>query len=107
MSSSPRVGFLGLGNMGAQMARRLAPHFDLAVADSNPNACAPFAELGCRTLASAAQMSAATDIVLMSLPTPAVVQAVCRGEAGLFSAPGAKIVVDLSTTGPATSRMLA
>lgn len=93
--------------MGGPMARRLAPHFDMVVADSNPEMRAPFEALGCRTAVTAAQVAAAADIVLMSLPTPAAVQAVCTAEEGLFSAQGARIVVDLSTTGPGLTRMLA
>jgi 2-hydroxy-3-oxopropionate reductase len=45
--------------------------------------------------------------VLLSLPTPEIVQAVCLGPDGLASVKGARIVIDLSTTGPRTERLVA
>ena len=81
---SQLLGFVGLGNMGGPMASRLldAGH-SLSVFDTNPAAMTPLTERGARAAASAQEVASAAPIVLMSLPTPNIVQAVALGERGL------------------------
>lgn len=88
------LGFIGIGNMGLPMARRLveAGH-DLVAFDMDRNKAAA---LGARLAGSVRELGDAADIVLLSLPVPAAVRAVCTE---LAQASRAKIVVDLSTTG--------
>lgn len=57
-------GFVGLGQMGAPMARRLAGS-DLIVYDTRPEAVAPLAEKGARAAASLAEVAAASLISVM------------------------------------------
>jgi 3-hydroxyisobutyrate dehydrogenase-like beta-hydroxyacid dehydrogenase len=55
---------------------------------------------GARAAASPAGVASAADIVFLSLPTPDVVQKAVVGAAGVAEGSRARIVVDLSTTGP-------
>lgn len=63
------LGFIGLGQMGRRMAIRLldAGH-SLTVFDRNEAAIKPLVERGARRAASAAEVAAASEAVLMSLP---------------------------------------
>ena len=95
------VGFIGVGNMGAPMCRRLLDAgFDLTIFDINEDAVAALVELGAKRAASPAAVASAAEVVLVSLPTPDVVKAVTLGPGGIQSGNRIKTYVDLSTTGP-------
>lgn len=103
-----RVGFIGLGKMGAPMARRLSDAgFDLVVLDSRPDACAPFIARGAAIGRTPRDVAEQADVVLVSLPTPQAVQAVALGDQGLVRAGRFQAYVDLSTTGPAVATEVA
>jgi 3-hydroxyisobutyrate dehydrogenase-like beta-hydroxyacid dehydrogenase len=94
--------------MGGPMASRLLDAgYSLCVFDTNPDALKPLASRGARVAESPADVASAAAIVLMSLPTPNVVQAVALGEHGICRGSVAKIVVDLSTSGPGTAGIVA
>lgn len=105
MSTSPRVGFVGLGAVGAPMARRLleAGHH-LSVYDIAPEAVEALAEAGAEACGSARAVADATELVLVSLPSPDVVSEVARDLAG---GSALRVYVDLSTTGPAMAEEVA
>lgn len=95
------LGFIGLGNMGTPMAGRLIDAgYELVVHDARPEAIAAFEARGARRAGSPAEVGAAASVVLISLPTPAIVEAVVLGEGGLIEGTAVRTVVDLSTTGP-------
>jgi 3-hydroxyisobutyrate dehydrogenase-like beta-hydroxyacid dehydrogenase len=100
-----RVGAIGLGRMGAPMARRLLDAgFPLAVWARRPAAAAPLVAAGAVVAVSPAALAAAADCVLTCLPRPADVVAVATALLpGL--APGA-VLVEMSTIDPATSRRI-
>ncbi|WP_373356263.1 NAD(P)-dependent oxidoreductase [Pseudoroseicyclus sp. CXY001] len=99
-----KIGFIGIGRMGAPMVRHLldAGHKVLAY-DPNADAVAAIAKDGATPAHTIADVAAA-DIVLMSLPTPDVVEAVTLGAEGIAASGRPSAVVDLSTTGPTVSR---
>ncbi len=101
MEISTRIGFIGLGQIGAPVARRLldAGH-PLNVFDVREEAMAALAQSGARRMANAAEVAASCDVLLVSLPTPQVVEQVVMGENGILTNPACKIYIDLSTTGP-------
>lgn len=103
-----KIGIAGVGRMGAPMARRLlqAGH-EVSVFDVNKDAVAALEKAGARPAATPAALMEMADIVLMSLPTPEIVEAVALGQDGLLHGKGAGIVVDLSTTGPKVARSVA
>ena len=80
--------------------RLLDAGFPLTVYDTNADAVKPLAARGAKAAASAEEVASAADIVLMSLPTPPIVQAVSVGEGGILRGSRLKTLIDLSTTGP-------
>lgn len=96
-------GFIGVGRMGAHMARRLlkAGH-SLTVFDTSKEACEELAKSGAQVASSALEVANNTEVAFLSLPTPDIVQKVCSG---LTGAKQVKIVVDCSTTGPGGARI--
>ena len=98
-----RVGFIGLGKMGRRMAERLiSAGQSLAVFDSDPAAIDYLVTLGAEASASAGALARRVDVIFLSLPTPGVVETVSMELLG----GAARIVVDLSTTGPAAAKRI-
>ncbi|MBE9553594.1 MAG: NAD(P)-dependent oxidoreductase [Proteobacteria bacterium] len=93
-------GFVGLGQMGGPMSKRLleAGHA-LCVFDADPAAVQILTGLGAVAAGSARDGADAAGIAFTSLPTPAVVRAVALGEGGLIEGARIRTMVDLSTTG--------
>ena len=94
------IGFIGLGNMGAPMARRLieAGH-KLVIYDTRNDAVAPFVAMGAQLAASPADVADRVETVMASLPEPHIVAKVATGEGGVIEGKRVKRFVDLSTTG--------
>jgi 3-hydroxyisobutyrate dehydrogenase-like beta-hydroxyacid dehydrogenase len=97
--SAPSIGFVGVGRMGGPMSQRLidAGHA-VSVFDANAEATAVLKKAGATVAASPEDVGNSADIVFVSLPTPAIVQSVVLDGIGRGSR--AKIIVDLSTSGP-------
>src|SRR6185312_2877591 len=94
------IGFIGVGRMGGPMVRRLIDAgFDLTIFDTSESAIAPLVALGAKRAASPAQVASAAEIVIASLPTPPIVQAVALGPNGIAEGTKVKIFIDVSTTG--------
>lgn len=104
-----RIGVVGVGRMGTPMSRRLlAAGYDLTVTDVSSDAVARLAQEGAGQSNAPAGVAAASDVILLSLPTPGIVDAVAFGDGGLSEVDGkGKIVIDLSTTGPDGAKALA
>lgn len=101
-----RVAFIGVGNMGGRMSRRLlAAGYPVTVCDSSRELVESLVGDGARAAGSAADAAADADLVILSLPTPAIVEAVISGEDGILrtARPGTT-VVDMSTGDPGTAR---
>jgi 3-hydroxyisobutyrate dehydrogenase-like beta-hydroxyacid dehydrogenase len=102
------LGFIGVGRMGGAMASRLLDAgFKLTICDVNDAVAAPLLGRGANRAASPAEVASAVETVLVSLPTPAVVQAVALGENGVIAGSRVKTFVDLSTTGPRVATAVA
>ncbi|MSO54286.1 MAG: NAD(P)-dependent oxidoreductase [Rhodospirillales bacterium] len=105
-----KIGFIGIGAMGAPMAMRLRQAgFDVAVCDVLPvNVDAFVAAHGGRAAKSPADAAAWASMVFTSVINDRDVQAVTQGSDGVFAAlkPGA-IVVDHSTVSAKLVRELA
>lgn len=108
--SVPTLGFVGLGNIGAPMCMNIALKHpgEVIVYDMNPAAFGAFKDTKARFASSLADLAALADVVFMSLPGSAQVEAVCLGENGLAAGEGRpSLIVDLSTTTVATARRVA
>ncbi|MBX6722040.1 MAG: NAD(P)-binding domain-containing protein, partial [Dactylosporangium sp.] len=72
-----RIGFIGLGNMGGRITRRLVDAGRPVLGfDVNPEAAA---RAGATPAASIAEVARGSDVILMSLPDSDVVAAVVDG----------------------------
>jgi len=102
------LGFVGIGQMGLPMARNLLrAGFELIVFDVNLEALSAIRDAGATAAASPAQVASQVDVVLVSLPTPAVVRSVALGPQGLVEGTRIKSYVDLSTTGSVIAKEVA
>ncbi|WP_067531635.1 NAD(P)-dependent oxidoreductase [Nocardia crassostreae] len=103
------VGFIGLGNMGAPMARRLLDWpGGLVVCDTRAEAVVPFTEGGAVRAISAAEVAERCAVVSVAVLDDAQVRAVVAGPNGLLQTakPGTVIAVH-STIADATAVRLA
>jgi 3-hydroxyisobutyrate dehydrogenase len=95
------LGFIGLGNMGHPFTVRLiAAGHALYVCDPDDAAAAKAVALGATRVKSPAELATKVETILLSLPTPEIVEKVTLGEGGLSKGGKLKTVVDLSTIGP-------
>lgn len=109
MTTTPRIGFVGLGTMGGQMARRLAASgYRVTGYDVLADRASRAREGGVALAASAAGAAEAADIVLSSLPDPAAVRRAYLGADGVLAkARRGTTLVDVSTIDPDTWREVA
>lgn len=104
-----KLAFLGLGQMGAPMARRLlvAGH-DLAVWNRTPEKAEPLVEAGARRAASPRGAGEGADAAFTMLADPAALDAVVLGDRGLAAGlPDGATLIEMSTVGPDAVRRVA
>ncbi len=100
-----RIGLIGCGRMGGAMAARLAETGAGPICwDADPSARDRAAAAG-HTVAQSMAEAAGTDLLILSLPNAAIVEA-AMAEAAPALGPGA-IVLDTTTSEPAMSRKMA
>ncbi|MEO5321909.1 NAD(P)-dependent oxidoreductase [Mesorhizobium sp. CC13] len=99
MTSLPRIGFVGLGNMGGPMCQRLVEAgYPVTAFDLNPHALERVVAIGASAGSSATDCAAQSDIFLTSLPRPDHVEAVMGGDGGaLKSLKSGSLWIDLTT----------
>lgn len=105
----PRIGFVGLGAMGAPMARTLlAAGFVVTVFDVDPARSAAFGTDGARVAATLAAVAEAADVLVVMVNNFAQASSALRGDGGAIAAlPGEAVVMLTSTVSPAEARELA
>ena len=103
------IGFIGLGNMGGGMAANvLRAGHDLTVHDLRREAATPLLENGASWADTPAEVAAASDVVLTSLPGPREVEAIALGDSGVLEgSTSGKVYIDLSTSSPTLIRSIA
>lgn len=100
-----KMGFVGLGIMGKPMAKHLVnAGYEVMVSDLNMNAVSELTDMGAE-YGSYRELAEQCDIVMVILPTGAIVRSVIFGEDGLAAnmKPG-QIIVDHSSVTPEESR---
>jgi 3-hydroxyisobutyrate dehydrogenase len=95
----PRIAFLGLGVMGAGMARRLlAANFPLTVYNRDPAKSAPLAAAGARVAESPRAAAKDADVVISMLADDEAARAVWLGKTGAVrGAPRGAVLIESST----------
>jgi 2-hydroxy-3-oxopropionate reductase len=105
----PSIGFIGLGIMGAPMARNLVrAGFAVTGFDLNAEAVAALAADGGKPAGSIAEAVRGADIVVTMLPADQHVETAVLGEDGVLAhiEPGA-LLIDFSTIRPETAQKVA
>ena len=103
-----RVGFIGLGNVGAKLAGSLLRNgTELIVRDLDPAAAHPLLDAGAGWGESPAAMTEQVDMMITCLPSPATSAAVVEGDDGILNTlkPG-QLWAEMSTTDEAEIRRL-
>jgi 3-hydroxyisobutyrate dehydrogenase len=101
--------FLGLGRMGAPMARLHAERFQTHVFDVFPAAITGVVDTSAaHPVEDLAQEGSEVEVAILMLPTSRHVEEALRGEDGLFARlPQGALVVDMGSSEPASTRALA
>jgi 3-hydroxyisobutyrate dehydrogenase-like beta-hydroxyacid dehydrogenase len=108
-ATSTKLGFVGLGHMGGNMAARLlAAGYEVYGEERAREDAQRLVDQGLRWRDTPRQVAEAADIVLTSIPDEIVLEAIGSGRDGILEglAPR-KIWVDLSTVSPRASREMA
>jgi len=103
-----KLGWIGLGNMGNPMAKNLLKAgFELMVHNRTRSKELELVEAGASSVDSPQQLLQACDVVITMLSNDAAVKEIFDGTNGLLSnsVPG-KLLIDMSTVAPETSRYL-
>jgi len=102
-----RIGFIGLGNMGFAMARRLLQEqHDVIAFDPRSEALERVVALGAQAAISVKEIADRAETVMASLPSPGASLNVATGAAGVIEGSRVKRYVDLSTVGSRTAAQI-
>lgn len=107
--SRDRVGFIGLGVMGAPMSRNLLrAGYDLVVYNRSSRSAQTLASAGATVAQSPREVAASAQIIVTMLPDGPDVESVVSGDQGIFAGarPGA-LWIDMSTISSSVARGLA
>ena len=106
--TKPVIGFIGLGLMGGNMVENLQNRgYQPIVLDLNKEAVAAVVARGGSEATSAAQLAAASDIVMLCLTTSAAVESLVYGEEGILAGiREGSVVIDFGTSIPASTRKI-
>lgn len=102
------VGVIGLGTMGAPMARNLLKHHTVTVFARRAEMMAPFLAAGARGAGSPAEVASLTDVTITMVTDARAVEDVTLRAGGVIEGaqPGT-IVIDHSTIEPEIARRIA
>jgi 3-hydroxyisobutyrate dehydrogenase len=102
------VAFIGVGTMGGIMSRRLlAAGHRVRAFDPSPAALERAVAHGAHGATSPRDAVTGAGVVVLSLPSPGVVEEVVTGSEGVLAAPAPPgVVIDMSTIDPVTTRRL-
>jgi 3-hydroxyisobutyrate dehydrogenase-like beta-hydroxyacid dehydrogenase len=104
-----KIGFVGLGNMGEPMCRRvLESGFEVSVYDVNPEAVSSLGGTAAEPAENLKALAAFADVVLLSLPDSDVVERAVLGDGGLADGlSSGKVLIDTSSSRPSSTRNIA
>jgi 3-hydroxyisobutyrate dehydrogenase-like beta-hydroxyacid dehydrogenase len=108
IEKNTRLAFIGIGNMGSRIARRLLEHgYQVAVYDRSREAAEGLVKYGATVADSIASLASDADVILSSLTNDVVVKSVYTDPEGVFaSVRRGSAIIEMSTVSPATSREL-
>src|SRR5260370_19151249 len=103
-----RLCFIGIGNMGRRIARRLVDHgYQLMAYNRSLEAAEALVKYGATVAGSIAELASKADVILSSLTNDDVVKSVYADPQGVLAyARRGSAIIEMSTVLPATSREL-
>lgn len=107
-NQTTRLGFIGIGNMGSRIARRLLDHgYQLVAYNRSREAAEALVKYGATVADSIAELAAEAKVILSSLTNDDAVKSVYTDPQGVFAhLRRGSAIIELSTVLPATSREL-
>ena len=104
-----KIGFIGLGNVGKQLAGSIARNgHDLTVLDLDRSAAQSLLDGGAQWVDSPREMAEKCDMVITCLPSPTACSTVMEASDGILAGLSAgKIWAEMSTTDEAEVRRMA
>jgi 3-hydroxyisobutyrate dehydrogenase-like beta-hydroxyacid dehydrogenase len=105
----PKVGFVGLGNIGEPMCRCLLENgYEVSIYDVNPEAVSKLGDTAAEPAENLKVLASSAEVVLLSLPGSDVVEEAVLGERGLVDGlSSGKVLIDTSSSRPSSTRDLA
>lgn len=103
-----KLGFIGIGNMGSRIARRLLEHgYQLKAYNRSREAAEALVKYGATVADNIAELASEADVILSSLTNDDVVKSVYADPQGVFAyVRRGSAIIEMSTVLPATSREL-
>src|SRR5882762_10597957 len=102
------LGFIGIGNMGSRMAKRLLEHgYQLKAYNRSRENAEALVKYGATVADSIAELASEADVILSSLTNDDAVKSVYADADGVFAhVRRGSAIIEMSTVSPATSRQL-
>jgi 3-hydroxyisobutyrate dehydrogenase-like beta-hydroxyacid dehydrogenase len=106
IKENTRLGFIGIGNMGSRIAKRLLDHgYQLIAYNRSREAAETLVKYGGKVADSVAELASEADVILSSLTNDGAVKSVYTGTKGVFAhVRRGSAIIEMSTVLPATSR---
>src|SRR6266566_3529515 len=107
-NENTRLGFIGIGNMGSRLAKRLLEHgYQLLAYNRSREAAEALVKYGATVADSIGELAAEADVILSSLTNDEAVKSVYTDPEGVFAhVRRGSATIEMSTVLPATSREL-
>jgi 3-hydroxyisobutyrate dehydrogenase-like beta-hydroxyacid dehydrogenase len=108
IKENTKLGFIGIGNMGSRIAKRLLEHgYQLIAYNRSREAAEALIKYGATVADSIAELASEADVILSSLTNDNVVKSVYADPQGVFAyVRRGSAIIEMSTVLPATSREL-
>jgi 3-hydroxyisobutyrate dehydrogenase len=108
IKENTRLGFIGIGNMGSRIARRLLEHgYRVIVYNRSRDAAEALTKYGATIADNIAELASEADVILSSLTNDDAVKSVFTDPEGVFAhVRRGSAIIEMSTVLPATSREL-
>jgi 3-hydroxyisobutyrate dehydrogenase len=104
----PRVGFIGLGNMGRSMAGHiLNAGYPLSVYNRSRDKADELLERGAAWCVTPGALAAASDVVITIVGYPRDVEQVYLGENGILASARDALLIDMTTSSPELAQRIA
>src|SRR5207253_562567 len=103
-----RLGFIGIGNMGSRMAKRLLEHgYQVTAYNRSREDAEALVKYGATVADGIAELASEADVILSSLTNDDAVKSVYTDADGVFAhVRRGSAIIEMSTVSPATSRQL-